>query len=251
MSFYFVLSFFPLLLLMMAALGQFAEAQQVLRDTVVQHLAPLAPPTMLRLISDLLEHLAEQPAGLLTWGGLVAIWAASSGMVATVGGLNQAYAITDHRSWWKRRLVGLALTLVIMFMMIVAMVLLTLGAPLAEMLAQQMSNGETALLAWRFLQWPAIFCFTLLAFDLLYCFGPHRRHTTWRWLPVESLIAIALWLAVSIGLKAYMTRYGNYSVLYGAVGGVIVLLLWFYLSAIAILAGAHVAAQLQHNPRRS
>ncbi|MEO8315878.1 MAG: YihY/virulence factor BrkB family protein [Pseudomonadota bacterium] len=235
MAFFFMLSAFPLLLLMMAALSHFPDAQLMLRDALVQHLAPLLPPSMLALIFALLEHLAEHPTGLLASSGAVALWAASSGMVATVDGLNQAYGIRERRSWWMRRLVGLVLTLVIMFMIVAAVVLLAVGAPLAETLAKRMNIGAMALLAWRVLQWPAIFCCTLLAFDLVYRFGPHRRRTAWHWFPIEALVAISLWLAASIGLRAYMIRFGNYSVIYGAMGGMIVLSLWFYMSAIAIL----------------
>ncbi len=247
MSFYFILSVFPILLILMAALGNFSNAQQVLRDNVMQQLAPLLPPSMYRIISDLLAHLAEHPKGLLTWGSAVALWAASSGMVATIDGLNQAYATADRRSWWRRRAVGLVLMLTVMLIVAMAIALMALAAPLAETLAQRMGVEPLILSAWRLVQWPAVFCLAVLAFDLIYHFGPYRPRPAWRWLPAETLIAIVLWLAATFGLRTYMTTIGNYSVLYGTVGGVIVLLLWCYLTAIAILAGAHIAVALRDN----
>lgn len=249
MAFFFALSAFPMLMLLMAAVGHFPDAQNVMRETIAQHLATLVPPSMLRLISDLLDHLAERPTGLLTGGGVVAIWAASSGMVATVDGLNQAYDISAKRLWWKRRLVGIGLTGVIICLIIIATALLSVGAPLAQTLAERSGLGSNAVLVWRLAKWPAVLCLTLLAFDLLYHFGPHRGRPSWRWFPLESLVAITLWIAGSVALKAYLTRFGNFSVLYGAVGGVIVLLLWLYLTAVAILFGAHVATQLRNRPR--
>lgn len=246
MSFYLCLSVFPMLLVLMTALSLFLDARRVLRDTLLQQLAPLVPPSMFRMISDLLAHFTEEPTGSLTWGIAITVWAASSGMVATIDGLNEAYAITERRSWWKRRLVGLTLTLVVMLVMTVATVLMTLGAPLTTVLAQRAGLETSLPVVWQLVRWPAFFCFTLVAFDLLYHFGPNRQRAAWRWLPMETLIAIALWLAASLGLKAYLTRFGNYSVIYGALGGVIVLLLWFYVTAIAILAGALIATLFGH-----
>jgi membrane protein len=246
MAFYFFLSVFPSMLILVAVLSQFSGAQAVMRRTFVQQLAPVLPPSIYRLLSDLLGHLAEQPTALFTWGGLVAIWAASSGMVATIAGLNHAYAETELRSWWKRRLVGIALTLTIMLAMTMAVVLLTLGIPLAEMVAQRFGLEEAMLQAWHIARWPATLCFAVLAFDLLYRFGPDHKRSAWRLLPVETLVAMSLWLVSSFALKFYMVRFGNYGVIYGALGGVIVLLLWFYLTAAAILTGAHVAAHIGH-----
>lgn len=251
MSFYFFLSVFPLLLILMAALGLFLDAQSLLRDTLMQRLEPLVPPSILRVFSDLLDHLAAQSGAPLTWGIVIALWASSSGMVATIRGLNQAYAVADVRPWWKQRLAGVALTLVLMTVMAVVMVLLTYGVPLAETLARRMGLDEAFLLAWRIVQWPLIFGFAILAFDLLYHFGPSRPPARWRWFRPGTLIAISLWLLASIGLKIYVTRIGHYSVAYGALGGVIVLLLWFYLSAIAILAGAEINAQRECRSRRT
>jgi membrane protein len=245
MSFYFFLSVFPMLLVLMAALGVFLNAQSLLHEALMQWLAQLIPSSILGLFSTLLDHLAEQSSAPLSWGIALALWAASSGMVATIDSLNQAYAITEVRPWWRQRLVGLALTLVLMVVMGVAMTLLTYGAPLATALADRMRTGTAFLLAWRFTQWLVIFGFSLLAFNSLYYLGPSRPHVRWRWFPAGTLIAIVLWLAASLGLKFYVTHIGHYSVAYGALGGVIVLLMWFYFTAIAILVGADINARCE------
>lgn len=241
MSFYFFLSAFPSLLVLMSVLSQFRDAQQALRHAVVQHLEPIVPPSMLTLISGLLDHLAEQHQAILAWGVVVAAWAASSGMVVTIDGLNQAYAVTERRSWWRRRLVGLTLLLVVMLALAIAAIFLALGVPFAHVLAERYGSTPALALIWRLAQWPAILCFMLLAFDLLYHYGANHKRATWRWMRMESLIATGLLLAASFGLRTYMINFGNYSVIYGTLGGVIVLLLWFYLSAIAILIGALLA----------
>lgn len=246
MAFYFFLSAFPSLLIVMAILSQFSGAQAIMRRTFVQQLAPLMPPSIYALISELLDHMTEHPEAVFTWGVVVALWAASSGMVATIEGLNQAYAATEARSWWKRRVVGMTLTLTVMLVMTVAVMLLAMGIPLAQALAAHFGLESALLQAWHAVRWPVTVCFALLAFDLIYRFGPDRRRASWRWLPVETLTAMSLWLAASLALRFYMIRFGNYGVVYGALGGVIVMLLWFYLTAAAILIGAHVGEHIEH-----
>ena len=245
MSFYFFLSVFPMLLILMAVLGLFLDARWLIRDAILDRLSLVVPDSMVRLFVRLLDHLAEQPGGPLTWGIIVALWAASSGMVATIRGLNLAYDVKEERSWWRRRLVGVALTLGFMLLLAVAMLLLAYGVPIAEAVAYRMGFGEAFLLAWRLAQWPVIFGFVLLAFDLLYHFAPHRPRERWQWLRPGTLIAIVLWLAASLALKFFVANFAQYNVAYGSLGAVIVLLLWFYLTGIAILAGAEINAHLE------
>ncbi len=245
MSFYFFLSVFPILVILMATLGLFLDAQLLVRDAILGRLESVAPASIVQMFSRLVDHLAGKSGGPLTWGILLALWAASSGMVATIRALNLAYDVEEDRPWWKRRLVGLALTLVLMVLTAVAMLLLAYGGPLAEALAQRLGLGSAFLMAWQIGQWPVIFCFVLLAFELLYHFAPHRPRVKWRWLRPGTLIAIALWLAVSLGLKFYVANVGQYNVAYGSIGAVIVLLLWFYLTGIAILVGAEINAHFE------
>ncbi len=250
MSFYFFLSVFPILLILMAVLGLFLDAQSLVRETILQRLALLVSPSVVELFTGLLDHLAAQPGAPLTWGIVLSLWAGSSGMVATIRGLNRAYEVKEGRSWWKRRLLGIALTLLLMLMMATTMVLLTYGVPLAESLAQRMGLGPAFLQAWRVAQWPVIFAIAVVGFEQLYHLGPNRPAQRWRWWSPGALVAAALWLAVSLALKLYVTSIGSYNVAYGSLGGVIVLLLWFYFTAIAILAGADINAQREHERRR-
>lgn len=245
MSFYFFLSVFPMLLVLMAALGQFLDAQSLVRGAILERLASIAPDPIVKVFTGALDHLAGQARAPLTWGILVALWASSSGMVATIRGLNLAYGVEEERPWWKRRLVALILTLVLMVFIGAAMLLLAYGVPLAEALARRMGFGSAFVLGWQIGQWPVIFGFVLLAFDLLYYFAPHRPRVRWHWMQPGTMIAIALWLAASLGLKFYVANFANYKLAYGSLGAVIVLMLWFYLTGIAILAGAEINSQCE------
>jgi membrane protein len=250
MSFYFFLSIFPILLIVVAILGLVLDVQWLVADTIISRLAALAPPSIARLFTELLDQLARQPGKPLTWGILVTLWAASSGMVATIHGLNQAYAVEEERPWWRRRLVGLTLTLVFMLIITAAMLLLAYGVPLAQAFAKRLGFHSASLLAWRIAQWPVIFAFVLVAFHLLYYFAPSRPLGRWVWFRAGTLIAIALWFAASLGLKFYIANFANYNVAYGSLGAIIVLLLWFYLTSIAILTGAEINAQCERRKPR-
>jgi membrane protein len=245
MSFYFFLSIFPALLILTALLGFFLDAQWLVRDTILDRLTWLAPNSIVRVFDRVLDHLADRSGTPLTLGVLLALWAASSGVVATIRGLNQAYDIEEERPWWKRRLVGLALMVVLLVLTTVAMLLLAYGVQLADAVAQRMGFGPVFVIAWQIGQWPVIFVFVLLAFDLLYYFGPHRPLMKWEWFRIGTFIAIALWLAASFGLKLYASNFADYNVAYGSLGAVIVLLLWLYLTAFAILAGAEINAHFE------
>ncbi len=242
MSFYFILSVFPMLLILMAGLSLFLDSQSLVRAALLEHLASVAPNAIVRLFTRLLDHLAGDSSAPLTWGIVVALWAASSGMVAAIHGLNQAYGVVEERAWWKCRLLGVALTLAMMSLLAVAMLLLAYGVPMAGALARRMDLGTAFVLGWQVVQWPVIFGFVLLAFDLLYHFAPNRSRVRWQWVRPGTLMAIGLWLATSLGLELYAANFARYNVAYGSIGAVIVLLLWSYLTSIAILLGAVVNA---------
>lgn len=190
MSFYFFLSVFPMLLILMAGLSLFLDSQSLLRAKLLERLASVVPNSIVQLFTRLLEHLSGHSRAPLTWGIAVALWAASSGMVATIRGLNQAYAVAEERAWWKRRLVGFALTLVMMLLMAAAMLLVAYGVPMAEALARRMNLGAVFMPAWQIGRWPVVFGFVLLALDLLYHFAPNRPHARWHWVRPGTLIAI-------------------------------------------------------------
>jgi membrane protein len=249
MSFYFFLSLFPVLLLLIAVLGVFFDAQWLIRDTVVSRLDRVAPAQVVHLIDRLLRELSGRPRGPLSIGVVVALWAASSGMVATIRALNRAYGVKDERSWWRRRLLGIALTVAFMLLTAAAMVLLAYGVPIAEATAQHMGLGGAFVLAWRIGQWPVVVGVLLVAFHMLYRYAPHHARRRERWLQPGTLIGIALWLAASFGLRIYAANVARYDVAYGSLGAVVVVLLWFYLTNLAVLAGAEINAQAERVSR--
>ncbi len=244
MAFYFFLSLFPTVVLLMAAAHTFADAQWLVRNAVLWRLDSVAPGQAANFFKPLLDHLAQRPYVPFLWGP-IALWAASSGMAATIRGLNAAYGIDDRRGWWRARLIGLALTVGLLVLTTLAMLLLAYGDPLMRSIAERRGWNDSVVMAWRIGHWPIAAGLVVLAFDLLYHYGPHRPRGRWRWLPGGTLLALGLWGLASLGLDFYVSNVRDFGSAYGPIGTVVVLMLWLYLTSIAILAGAEVNARLE------
>ncbi len=244
MAFYFFLSLFPTVVILMAAASAFADAQWLVRNAVLWRIDSVAPSQASAFFKPLLDHLAQRPTVSFFWGP-IALWAASSGMAATIRGLNAAWGIDDRRGWLRARLIGLALTVALLVLTTAATLLLAFADPFVRQIAERDGWHSGFVLAWRIGHWPIAIGLAVLAFDLLYHYGPNRAKPKWRWLAGGTLLALLLWLLASIGLNFYVTNVRSYSSAYGPIGTVIVLMLWLYLTSIAVLAGAEVNARLE------
>jgi membrane protein len=201
---------------------------------------------VLRIVQDQILKIAhEQAGGLLTFGMLGTIWSSSSGVTAIIDSLNQAYDIQEGRPWWKVRLIALALTVALASFIVISTVLVVAGPTLAEKVAEWFHLGAAFTWTWKVVQWPVVFCLVSIAMALIYYYAPDAEQD-WLWITPGSILATFLWLVISLGFKFYVTSFGSYNVTYGAIGGVIVLLLWFYVSALAVLIGAEMNAEIEH-----
>jgi len=246
LSFYFLLSLFPLLMIMVALLNRFGFLESALRDGLARLLDTVAPQSASTLVDDALQSIAEGiGAGGTSFGLLIALWAASSGMAAIMSALNYAYEIVETRPWWKRRLVAICLVFALMSLIVMALILIVYGTEIVTALATGLGLGGMLASALRIVEWPAAVVFVLLVFNLLYLYAPNLKHRAWHWLMPGTAIAVGLWLLASYGFKLYVENFGTYNKLYGSVGTVVVLLLWFYITGIAILIGAQVNSVIE------
>ena len=245
LSYYFLLALFPLLLFLTAVLGYFAEAGTELRQNLLNYLASIAPRSASQLVRATVEEItAGAGGGKLSFGLLAALWFASFGMSAISETLNAAYGVRETRPWWRVRLLSLGLTVALAALIITALALLLYGGEIGEALAGRYDLGETFVSAWRVIQWPIVLAFVLFAFALIYYLAPDLRHQRWYWITPGSLTALLLWLFVSSCFRIYLHYFDSYSVTYGSLGAVIILLLWFYLTGMAILVGGKVNAEI-------
>jgi len=244
LSYYFFLALFPALLFLLA-LASFFPLGNV-TDDVARSLGPFVSPQVLELIQEQMRRLANnENGGLLTFGVAAALWSSSAALVSIVGALNRAYDIEEGRPWWKVRLVAIGLTLGVAVIVLVALSLVLGGPALANRLGQTTGWGAPFEWTWLVLQWPLVFALVTTGIGLIFYFGPDADQD-WVWISPGAVAATILWLLVSLLFKLYIANFTDYEASYGTVGGVIVVLLWFYLSGIAILAGAELNAEIEH-----
>jgi membrane protein len=247
LSFYFLLAIFPLLLFLTALLGMTMQGG-VLLDEALRYVRAIAPPSAYGLVDGTLREITEgSSGGKLSFGLLFSLWVASSGMVAVIEALNIAYRVKEFRRWWKRRLVAMVLTIGYVLLISVALLLLLYGAHAAEWLAGRFALGDGFLRAWVVGEWLLVLAFVLLAFNLLYLYGPNVTHRSWRWFMPGTAVAVVLWILVSFGFRLYLTYFNRYTATYGSIGAVIVLLLWFHLTGMALLVGGEVNSELERS----
>jgi membrane protein len=251
LSYYFLLALFPLLLFLTAMLGYFAEAGTELRRNLLNYLANIAPRSAAQLVRTTVEEITEGAnGGKLSFGLLAALWFASFGMGAIGDTLNSAYGVRESRPWWRLRLISLGLTVALAALIISALLLVLYGGEIGEVLAGRYDLGGAFVAFWNVVQWPIVLGFVLFAFALIYYHAPDLRHQRWYWITPGSLAGVLLWLLVSFCFRLYLNYFDRYSVTYGSLGAVIILLLWFYLTGAAILVGGKVNAVIEHAAAR-
>ena len=252
LSYYFLLALFPLLLFLMTLLGYFAQAGSDLRNKLLTYLAAVMPSAAVTLVHTTLhEIVAARGGGKISLGILAALWAASNGMGAISDTLNAAYGEKEERPWWKVRLVAILLTIIVSLFTVVALAIVLYGGHIGERVAMHFGFGAAFTIAWKILQWPFALLFLLLTFDLIYYFAPTPRRPRRKFWTTGASAAVVLWLLVSFGFRLYLHFFNSYGVTYGSLGALIVLMLWFYFTGVAILIGGEINSELEQNAGRS
>jgi membrane protein len=246
LSYYFLLALFPLLLFLMTLLGYFAEAGSELRNKLITYLATVMPSSAITLVHTTLDEISQaRGGGKLSLGILAALWAASNGMGAISDTLNDAYAVKERRPWWKVRMVAIALTITLSILIVVALAIVLFGGQIGERVAAHFGFSEVFTVVWKILQWPITVFFLLLTFDLIYSFAPDVRGRKRKHLSLGSVAAVTLWLLISFAFRLYLHFFNTYNVTYGSLGALIVLMLWFYFTGLAILIGGEINSELE------
>jgi membrane protein len=247
LSYYFLLALFPLLIFLTSVIGIVLGSGSGTRHALFNYLARIMPPSAFQLLdATMYEVTNSSGGGKLSFGLLAALWAASNGMSAITDSLNVAYDVKENRPWWKQRLVAISLTLSLSVLIIAALVLVVAGGNIAEHIADAYGFGSQFAVAWKIIQWPAVFAVMISAFALIYYFAPDRREQSWQWLTPGAVIGVILWLLVSIGFRVYLHFFDSYSKTYGSLGAVIVLMLWLYFTGAAVLIGGEINSEIEN-----
>lgn len=246
LSFYFMLSTFPLLLFLITLLGLLLQSSPEFQAMLQEYLAVVLPSSASGLVSKTLDEITTgSGGGQLSLALFFTLWTASRCVVAIMGGLNIACGVEDSRPWWKKNLVALGLTLVILTLIAAALLAMVYGSRYGATIGNQIGASVLMAWVWRVLTWVLPLMFVLLAFNILYLYAPNVKHRRWHWLMPGTVVGVTLWMAGSFGFKLYLSYFDRYTVTYGSIGAIIILLLWFYLSAIAFLVGGEVNSELK------
>jgi len=244
LAYYFVFALFPTLLFLTALLGLFPLPG--LMDSLFGYVDRALPGDAASVLRRTFAEIQRNAhGGLLSAGALAALWASSSGMDSMIAALNHAYDVTDRRPWWKRRLIALLLTVGFGVFILLSLILLVFGGHIGSLVATHFGLGAYFTTAWNVISVLLVVGCVLCGLALVYYLAPDAKQHWW-WVTPGSVVALTLWLALSFGLRIYVSNFANYSATYGSIGGVILLILWLYLSGVVLLLGAEINAEIEH-----
>lgn len=247
LSYYFLLALFPMLLFLTSLLGLVVGQNPQFQSTLYSYLGRVMPGDASSLVTKTIQEVTTHASGLkLAISLVVALWTASGGMSALGSSLNAAYDVREGRPWWKRQLTFLLLTIAVAVLAIAALVIILFGGRLATFLGAHLHLSSAFTTTWMIVQWPIALFFVIFCFALAYYFAPDIKHARWYWITPGSVVGVLLWIVASVGFKVYLSFFNSYAKTYGSLAGVIVLMLWFYITGLALLIGGEINAEIEH-----
>jgi membrane protein len=245
LAYYFVSALFPMIFFLMAMLGLFAQSHD-LQSSLLSYTARFMPGDASSLVQKTIKEVANNSSGLkLIFGLALALWSGSGGIVSIMDALNRCYHVKDSRPWWKQRLMAIALTVAISVLTIAALAIILYGGDIVNFVGSHVGLSSVTVIAWRVVQWPIALFFVVLSFALLYYWGPDTEQQ-WLWITPGSVVGVLAWIGASLLFRVYLHFFNSYSKTYGSLGAVIVLLLWLYISGMAILLGGEINSEIEN-----
>lgn len=246
LTYYSVLALFPAAVALTSLLGLIGQGTTAV-DEVLGVLDDLGGGSLVATIGPTLEDLAEsQAAGLgLLLGLLGALWSASGYVGAFGRAMNRVYEVAEGRPIWKLRPWNLLLTIALVVLAAAVLALLVLTGPVAQAVGDAIGLGSTTILAWQVTKWPVLLGLVVLIVALLYYATPNVKQPKFRWVSVGAVLAIVVWMVLTALFGLYVAHVSSYDRTYGALGSVIVFLLWLWLTNLALLLGAELDSELE------
>lgn len=242
LSYYFVLSLFPALILA-ASIVSFLPVPNLF-DRILAAMQSVVPADSMGLVRAILKDVITPNKGsFLTLGILGTLWSASGGFASLIEALNVAYDVPETRPIWKTRLLAIGLMIVIGGLLVVGAFSMFLGPQFGAWLASKLHLSGAFAVVWPYLRWAISIAFTVLAVELLFYWGPNVKQRFWATLP-GAMVGVGFWIASSYALGLYFQQFAHFNKTYGTLGAAVALMVWLYWSWLFILAGAEVNAEL-------
>ncbi|WNM62722.1 YihY/virulence factor BrkB family protein [Candidatus Nitrospira neomarina] len=243
LGFYFLLALFPAMLGVTALIGMLPR--QVVVPNVMPYAREVLPAESLVLVERYVEQMIQgSGGGLFSLSLLGSLWAASWGMMAIINTLNAVYGVKETRPIWKAGMTAVLLTLGAAVFFITSLILILAGEEVSQWVTAVTGLEWWSTLGWPLLQWPIIVLLMLMAINLVYYWAPNSDHE-WQWIKPGSMLAVFLWIILSLGLKFYVENFINYNAVYGPITGVIILMMWLYVCGLTLLIGGELNFILQ------
>ncbi len=246
LTYYGVLSLFPAILALVSIVGLVGQAEQTTK-VLLDLMDKLGGSTVVDTISGPVENLASSRAAGWTFalGLLTALWSASGYVGAFSRAMNRIYGTDEGRPVWKLRPALLLVTLATVLLVAGIALLLVISGPIARVLGDAIGLGDEAVTVWDIAKWPVVGLLTIVLIAVLYYFTPNVQQPKFRWISVGAAVALICAVAASAGFGLYLANFSKYDKTYGAIAGVIVLLLWLWIINLTLLLGAQVDAELE------
>jgi len=245
LTYYGVLALFPALIVLLSILGLVGHsATQPLLD----NLSKLAPGSANQIIGDAVRQIANSrgTAGVaFIVGLLVALWSASGYVGAFARASNAIYDVEEGRPFWIMRPVQILVTVAMILLLAASALAVVVSGPLARQVGKLLGVGSSAVTAWDIAKWPAILLVVITMIAILYFVAPNVKHQGFRWITPGGMLSVLIWLIASAAFAFYVANFGSYNKTYGALAGVVVFLVWLWISNLAILLGAEFNAELE------
>ncbi len=242
LAFRVLLALFPFVIFLLTLLGALGRTEFF--NWLLGQAQTALPAQAASLIEGVINEIRGQPrGGLLSFSILFALWAASAGMRSLMNALNAAYDVAESRPAWKRYLLSILYTIGLAILLIAVMALMVLGPNVMQWLAGQIGLSQVVATLWTWLRWPVMVLLVLLSFAIMFKVAPNIDQP-FRFVTPGSVIAVVVWILASLGFSYYVGNFGNYGATYGSLGGIVILLLYFFISAAVLLFGAEINATI-------
>jgi membrane protein len=244
LSFYFIFALFPMIVALLAVVGLFAQNNSF-RSGMIAQFGRVMPPSALTLVETTVREISAQSGGWkVGLGMLLALWSASGGMSALMDALDYSYRVKESRPYLKRKAIALGLTVAIVTLSSVDLGIVLYGGRLAEIVGQRTGLSRAMVTLWQLADWPIALILVLFSLALIYCVGPDVRPRL-RLITPGSVVGGLVWIVASLLLRVYLHFFNTYTRSYGSLGAVMVLLLWLYITGLAILLGGEINAEIE------